>query len=90
MTESDTAPMLHAPQPRPVSASTLRNREYRRRRQEGLTIIPVEVRAEEIAIMVEKRLIPERERRDKLAVAAGLYRILDAAFIAIEGGSLEP
>ena len=91
MTQSDQAAALDAsPAPRRPTGSTLRNREFRRRRKEGLTIIPVEVRQEEIAIMVERKLIHERERGDKLAVVAGLYRILDAAFAAIEDGSLTP
>ena len=67
---------------------TARSREYRRRKREGLVPIMLEIRGEEIAAMAQQRVLRAEDREDKLAVSAALYAILDAAFRALEEGSL--
>ena len=75
--------------PRRDTGSTARNREYRRRRREGLVIVPIEVKNEEIDTLVARGLVRQGEREDKHAVEAGIYSVLDSAFAAILSGSLK-
>ena len=50
--------------PRRDTGSTARNREYRRRRREGLVIVPIEVKNEEIDTLVARGLVRQGERED--------------------------
>jgi hypothetical protein len=69
---------------------TQRGREFRRRQKEGLKPILIEVREEEVDILVERQILAARERSDKMAIAAAIYVVLDRAFAALDAGSLPP
>ena len=86
--EHGHAVALSAAQRRHDRTGSQRSREYRRRKREGLRPIMLEIRDEEIAAMVQRRILRAEDREDKLAVSAALYAVLDAAFGALEEGSL--
>jgi hypothetical protein len=70
------------------NTAAARGREYRRRLKEGLKPILIEVREQEVDILVERQILAARERSDKMAIAAAIYVVLDRAFAALDAGSL--
>jgi hypothetical protein len=82
---------LTAAQRRRDNTTAERKRRARERKRDGLVPVGIlEVRAGEIDILVATKLLAEKERDDKHAIVAALYRVLDVALPAIENGALQP
>jgi hypothetical protein len=85
----DTATRKPATSSRKVPGSTQRNRERRRRLAEGLTLsAPLEIREDELDLLVAHEMLKVDERRDRQAIAAALYALMESAFPALERGDL--
>jgi hypothetical protein len=59
------------------TASALRMRLHRARRQNGLRCLTVELREREIEALVAKRLLSPGSRGDRAAIRKALYAYLD-------------
>jgi hypothetical protein len=68
--------------------STERPQATRRRKQDGLTLVKVEVLEEELDVLVPHGLLRTGERHDPDSIAGSLYGLFPAAFRALADGSL--
>ena len=73
---------------RRAMTSTERAQATRRRRQDGLTLVKVEVLEEELDVLVQHGLLRTGERHDPDAIAGSLYGLFPAAFRALADGTL--
>ena len=60
--------------------STERARECRRRKKDGLRLIPIEIFEQEIDELVRLGQLPAAERTDRISVSHTLYPIIEAGF----------
>jgi hypothetical protein len=73
---------------RRAMTSTERSQSARRRKQDRLTLVKIEMLEEEIDALVQRGLLRAAERGDAAAIAGSLYDLLPAAFQALADGTL--
>jgi hypothetical protein len=74
------------PEDATANRSTERARESRRRKKDGLRLIPIEIFEQEIAELVQLGLLPAHEHNDKLSVSHALYPVIEAGLAAVKKG----
>jgi hypothetical protein len=68
--------------------SAARAAAFRRRKRDKLRVLRIELRQEEIDVMVAQGLLKMDERDIQFAIMAALYAVLDRAFPALAAGRL--
>jgi hypothetical protein len=61
---------------------------FRRRRRAGLRVLSIEVRADEIDVMVAQGLLRAEDRDHPFRIMEALYGVLDRSFSALAAGRL--
>jgi hypothetical protein len=74
----------------PPMSGAERARALRRRRREKLRVLTIEIRDDEVGLMVKYGLLRVEDRDHPFAVLAALYLLLDRAFPALAAGRLPP
>ena len=74
-----TDPILTAdlPEQRKLSPSAERMKIFRERQKDGLRCVTLEIRNEEIDVLIGRGLLNDVARNDKEAIKAALYKHLD-------------
>jgi hypothetical protein len=75
---SETISIADPPEQRKLSPSGERMKLFRERQKDGLRCVTLEIRNEEIDVLIERGLLNDVARNDKEAIKAALYKHLDA------------
>ena len=71
------------------AGSAARSRRWRRRKADGLLLLPsIEIKKAEIDLLVAKGLLREDERDSNRAITEAIYSLLDDAFQALDIGAV--
>lgn len=71
------------------TGSTERSRHWRRRKAEGLRLLPsIEIKKAEVDLLVAKGLLREDERDSHRAITEAVYAVLEDAFQVLEIGAV--